>query len=226
MDINLQLPTAPNEALSSNKPRSCKRGTKTLNTAGKKKSNSSKKTKVIPVSSGDESESAHKHTEDNTSSNADSDNEVSPDQARSNFSMNEDILPAEARLFKGQKAKLNKMSMGKVLDLVKLKREAEQASLGENSSKYSKYRAPKLKTFKEQSDDGFKELHKARFLRAPLSSTGKWWKCGSSFLQTTTYKSLCSLLSLRKSMDLEQFMTYGTSLVSQRYFRILLYLYK
>ena len=103
--------------------------------------------------------------------------------------MLEDILPAEARLFKGQKAKLNKMSMGEVLDLVKLKREAEQASLGENSSKYSKDRAPKSKTFKQQSDDGFKELHKARFLRAPLSSTGKWWKHIPS-ARTHIYKNL------------------------------------
>ena len=68
------------------------------------------------------------------------------------------------------------MSMGEVLDLVKLKREADHSKTGEGSSKFSKDRAPKTKMFKEQRDDGMKELHKARFLRCPLSNVNKWWR--------------------------------------------------
>ena len=141
-----------------------------------------KRTKVVNVSSCDNSDHSdaikrpNRRSAGDSSSNPDSEDEEVPGKSRSNFSMLEDILPAEARMLRGQKAQLNKMSMGEVLDLVKLKREAEQASLGETSSKYSKDRAPKEKTYREQSDDGFKTLHKARFLRAPLSSTGKWWK--------------------------------------------------
>ena len=62
------------------------------------------------------------------------------------------------------------------MDLVKLKREADHSKTGEGSSKFSKDRAPKTKMFKEQRDDGMKELHKARFLRCPLSNVNKWWR--------------------------------------------------
>lgn len=74
------------------------------------------------------------------------------------------------------KIKINQMSMSEVLDLVKLKRAADQANIGEASSRFSKDKPPKPRKFKEETDDSVRHLHKARFLRAPLSDLKKWWR--------------------------------------------------
>ena len=96
--------------------------------------------------------------------------------SKSNYDVLKDVLPGEARLMKHQKTKINQMTMSEVLDLVKLKRAAEQANIGESATRFSKDKPPKVKNFKEEPDDGVKILHKARFLRCPLSDLNKWWK--------------------------------------------------
>ena len=77
---------------------------------------------------------------------------------KSNYDVLKDVLPGEARFMRNQKTKINQMKMSEVLDLVKLKRAADLANVGEAASR-----------FKEETDDSVKLLHEARFLRAPLS---------------------------------------------------------
>ena len=96
--------------------------------------------------------------------------------AKTNYDILKDVRPGEARLMRNQKTKINQMSMSEVLDLVKLKRAADQANIGEASSRFSKDKPPKPRKFKEETDDSVRHLHKARFLRAPLSDLKKWWR--------------------------------------------------
>jgi hypothetical protein len=97
-------------------------------------------------------------------------------RGKSNYDVLKDVLPGEARLLRNQKTKINQMRMSEVLDLVKLKRAADQANIGEAASRFSKDKPPKPRRFREETDDSVKLLHKARFLRAPLSDIKKWWK--------------------------------------------------
>ena len=65
---------------------------------------------------------------------------------------------------KHQQTKINQMTMSEIIDLVKLKRAAKQADIGESATRFSKDKPTKVKNFKEETDNGVKILHKACFL--------------------------------------------------------------
>ena len=52
----------------------------------------------------------------------------------------------------------------------------EKMDKGDNLESIAKDAKPEKRNFKEQSDDGRKLLHPARFLGLPLRATRKWWK--------------------------------------------------
>ena len=54
--------------------------------------------------------------------------------------------------------------------------EADKKNKGENVEVLRKDAKPPSITFKESKDNGQSELHKARFLRAPISHPKRWMK--------------------------------------------------
>lgn len=60
-----------------------------------------------------------------------------------------------------------------VMKLVELRRKSAQ--FNDNQTHFSKDLPPKPKVFPEQTDDGMKTLHDARFLRCPLAEPETWW---------------------------------------------------
>ena len=61
-----------------------------------------------------------------------------------------------------------------VMKLVELRRKS--ALFNDSQNHFSKDQPPKPKIFPEQTDDGMKTLHDARFLRCPLAEPETWWK--------------------------------------------------
>ena len=59
---------------------------------------------------------------------------------------------------------------------MKFATEADKRSKGENVEVLRKDSRPPTVTFKEDRDNGYDRLHKARFLRAPLADPKKWMR--------------------------------------------------
>ena len=88
--------------------------------------------------------------------------------------MLEDTLPEDARMLEHKKKKINSMTWEGVMKLVELRRKS--ALFNDSQNHFSKDQPPKPKIFPEQTDDGMKTLHDARFLRCPLAEPETWWK--------------------------------------------------
>ena len=110
----------------------------------------------------------------NTSTNSSSSSE---EDESSNWSILRNMWPVEKRpLGLQNKASFNAISMDNLLCLDKFDKQNLKAIEGDLSSNLLPYPKPKSTTFKKASDNGFKKLHPARFLRLPLSNIKDWWK--------------------------------------------------
>ena len=74
------------------------------------------------------------------------------------------------------KAKFNSMSLENIMALAQFDRENAKSVDSDLSSSLTRDKKPPLIKFKKEKDDGFKNLHSARFQRYPLADIKDWYK--------------------------------------------------
>lgn len=115
-------------------------------------------------------------TSSSDSSLSSSSSEQSDDEG-TNWSMLASVWPVERRPIALQdKEKFNKMELNNLLTIAKFDTDNKKAVEGDLSSSLTRDRKPRTVKIRSGRDNGFKRLHPARFLRAPLGDIKKWWR--------------------------------------------------
>ena len=180
--INTTNPSSPNQAQLA-LLQALTRISGNNNQSNKKNKKKRKKKKSSKSDSSDSSSSPD-------SINSNSDSSSSDQDPSSNWSLLKNVWPVEKRPIGLQnKLSVNSIDLNNLLSIAKLDRENLKALDGDLSSSFNPDKKPKSTTFKKQKDDGFKNLHLARFQRLPLAKMEKWWKLVPK-VRTHQYKNL------------------------------------